>query len=70
MNPLRKPIDPETQARDRYAALVDKKFLSALSEPEQAELSCIQAYLDEVEAGFYEPAERRLESILARLQGS
>ena len=71
MNPLKKPIDPESQARDRYADLVDKKFRSPLAEPEQVELAHLQVYLDEVEAGFYEPIERKLESVLTRLrQGS
>lgn len=71
MDPLKKPIGPERQARDRYADLVDKKFRSPLSESESAELSRLQVYLDEVEAGFYEPVERKLESILTRLrQGS
>jgi hypothetical protein len=71
MDPLKKPIDPEIQARDRYADLVDKKFRSSLSEPERVELSRLQVYLDEVEAGFYEPVERKLESVLTKLrQGS
>jgi hypothetical protein len=68
MNPLRKPIDPETQARDRYSDLVDKKFRSSLSDSERAELSRLQVYLDEVEAGFYEPVERKLESVLTKLR--
>lgn len=71
MNPLKKPIDMESQARDRYAELVDKKFRFSLSEPEVAELSRLQVYLDEAEAGFYEPVERKLESVLTKLrQGS
>jgi hypothetical protein len=68
MDPLKKPIDPESQARDRYADLVDKKFRSSLSEPEKVELSRLQVYLDEVEAGFYEPVERKLESVLTKLR--
>ena len=68
MNPLKKPIDPEGQARERYADLVDKKFHSSLSEPELAELSRLQVYLDEFEAGFYEPVERELESVLTKLR--
>ena len=71
MNPLKKPVDLESQARNRSADLVDKKFHSSLAEPEKAELSNLQIYLDEVEAGFYEPIERKLESVLTKLrQGS
>ena len=70
MNPLRKPIDPAAQARDRYSDLVDKKFRSSLSETEQAELSHLRVYLDEVDAGFYEPVERKLESVLTKLRES
>jgi hypothetical protein len=68
MNPIKKPADPEIQARDRYADLVDKKFRASLSEPERAELSRLQVYLDEIEAGFYEPIERKLESALTKLR--
>jgi len=68
MNPFKKPVDAELQARDRYASLVDKKFSSSLSESEKAELSRLQVDLDEAEAGFYEPIERKLESALTRLR--
>lgn len=68
MHPSEKPVDVESQARDRYADLVDKKFRSSLSESEQAELSRLRAYLDEVEANFYEPIERKLESALTKLR--
>jgi hypothetical protein len=60
------PVDID-QARDRHAELVDKKFGSSLSEEEQAELLRINVYLDEAEAKFYEPIEKKLELILADL---
>jgi hypothetical protein len=68
MHPSEKPVDVESQARDRYADLVDKKFRSSLSESEQAELLRLQVYLDQVEANFYEPIERKLESALTKLR--
>ena len=68
MHPSEKPVDIESQARDRYADLVDKKFRSSLSESEQAELLRLQVYLDQVEANFYEPIERKLESALTKLR--
>jgi hypothetical protein len=68
MNSLESSGDIGRQARDRYAELVDKKFRSSLSESEQAELLRLQAYLDEAEAGFYEPGERRLEAALTKLR--
>ena len=68
MNSSEKRGDIGRQTRDRYADLVDKKFRSSLSELEQAELLRLQVHLDEAEAGFYEPVERRLESVLTRLR--
>jgi hypothetical protein len=68
MQPSEKPVDTESQARDRYADLVDKKFRSPLSPSEQAELSRLRVYLDEVETTFYEPIERKLESALTKLR--
>ena len=62
------PIDTERQARDRYADLVDEKFRSSLSESEEAELSRLRVYLDEIEGTFYEPIERKLESVLTKLR--
>lgn len=62
----REQVDAESQARARYAELVDKKFSASLTEPETAELSRLQAYLDQAEARFYEPVERKLDSILAK----
>jgi hypothetical protein len=60
--------DSEGQARDRYAELVDKKFRAQLSQPEQEELKGLQSYLDQTEAGLYEPIERKLESALTKLR--
>ncbi len=60
--------DVESQARARYVELVDKKFSTSLTEPETAELSRLQAYLDQAEARFYEPVERKLDSILAKVR--
>jgi hypothetical protein len=68
MQPSEKPVDVESQARDRYADLVDKRFRSSLSDTEQAELSRLRVYLDEAEATFYEPIERKLESALTKLR--
>ncbi|HKI06730.1 MAG TPA: hypothetical protein VKK31_32430 [Thermoanaerobaculia bacterium] len=62
------PIEMGRQARDRYAYLVDKKFSSTLSESEQEELSRLRVHLDEADAKFYEPIERHLESVLAKLR--
>lgn len=53
------------RARERHAALVDKKFGSALSSAEQAELLHLQLYLDEADAKFYEPIKKKLELELA-----
>jgi hypothetical protein len=58
----------ESQARQRHAELVDKKFRSSLSEIEQAELLRLQSCLDQADAKFYEPIERGLESALTRLR--
>lgn len=68
MHPSEKPVDVESQARDRYAELVDKKFSSSLSEDEGEELARLQVYLDEADAKFYQPIERRLESTLTQLR--
>jgi hypothetical protein len=68
MQPSEKPIHVESQAHDRYADLVDKRFRSSLSEAEQAELSRLWVYLDEIETTFYEPIERKLESVLTKLR--
>jgi hypothetical protein len=68
MNPSEKPVDVESQARDRYAELVDKKFSSFLSKDEGEELVRLQTYLDEADAKFYEPIERKLESALTQLR--
>jgi hypothetical protein len=58
-----RPIDiPKAQAR--YAALVDKKFASALSEAEQAELLRLEGYLNEIDAEFYEPIKNKLQAAL------
>jgi len=61
-------VDVVAQARDRYAELVDKKFRSPLSPAEQEELKSLDAFLDESEAELYEPIERKLESVLAKLR--
>jgi hypothetical protein len=59
--------DSEKRARERYAELVDKRFCSALSESETAELQRLEARLDEAEAKLYEPVVRELESTLKKL---
>jgi hypothetical protein len=59
---------PESLARDRYSELVDKKFRSSLTSSEQAELLRLQTHLDEADAKYYEPAERRLQSVLTKLR--
>lgn len=56
------------QVRERYALLVEKKYASALSEVEQAEMMSLQTDLDRNEASFYEPIEGRLESVLTKLR--
>jgi hypothetical protein len=60
--------DIEKRTRERYAELVDKKFCSALSESETAELQRLQTRLDEAEAKLYEPVERELEATLTKLR--
>jgi hypothetical protein len=64
------PMDDIDRARDRYAELVDKKFGSYLTEPEQAELLRLRTYLDEAESGFYEPIKKRIDLALAKLNSS
>lgn len=66
--PSEQPIDLESQARDRYSELVEKKYASSLSDAERAEMLRLQPYLDEVEAEFYEPAKKMLSSALAKLR--
>jgi hypothetical protein len=51
---------PVQQIRKRYADLVDKKFTSALSPDERAELRQLAHTLDEAEAPFYELLEQAL----------
>jgi hypothetical protein len=58
----------ENEARERHAELVDKKFRSFLTDSEQAELLHLQVYLDEADAKYYEPAERKLQSVLTKLR--
>jgi hypothetical protein len=66
--PSERPIDVESQARNRYAELVEKKYASSLSQAEQTEMLRLQAYFDEIEAEFYEPAKKMLSSALAKLR--
>jgi hypothetical protein len=63
MRPAGRPMDVQ-EAQARYAALVDKKFASALSEAEQGELRRLEAYLNEIDAELYEPIKRRLQAAL------
>ncbi|HEV2856724.1 MAG TPA: hypothetical protein VHC97_28310 [Thermoanaerobaculia bacterium] len=58
--------DIERQARGSVCGTRRQEVPLPSSEPEQAELLRLQAYLDEAEAGFYEPVERRLESFLVK----
>ena len=60
--------DVEKRARERYAELVDKKFNSALSQSEKAELQRLETRLDEAEAKLYEPVEKELEAALTKLR--
>lgn len=52
------------EAHARYAALVDKKFASGLSETEQAELQYLEGYLNKAEAELYEPIKDKLRAAL------
>lgn len=61
-------LDLEVQERDRHAELVDKKFQSSLTEAEQAELLQLQEVLDDADAKVYEPIEKKLELLLAKLR--
>lgn len=61
-------MEAEKQARDRYAELVDKKFRAPLSEPELEELLHLKAYLDGVDAKFYEPIKQKLRTVLTKLR--
>jgi hypothetical protein len=56
------------QVRERYALLVEKKYASSLSEVEVAEMTSLKEDLDRSEESFYEPIERRLESVLTKLR--
>jgi len=47
---------------------VDKKFRSSLTDSEQAELLRLQTSLDEAETKYYEPAKRKLQSVLTKLR--
>lgn len=58
----------EAHVRARYAELVDKKFRSSLTDSEQAELLRLQTSLDEAETKYYEPAKRKLQSVLTKLR--
>jgi hypothetical protein len=58
----------DRQAQDRYAALVEKKYSSSLSDAEREEMLRLQERLDRAEAPFYEPIQRRLESALTKLR--
>jgi len=59
-------VDVE-QARQHYAALVDKKFTSSLTQQEEAELLRLGHLLDEAEAEFYRPSKDKLKATLAAL---
>lgn len=54
---ITQPID---QARERYAELIDKKFITNLSVDEQNELVLLEELFDEVEAPLYSPTIKRL----------
>ncbi len=47
-------------SRDRYAALIDKRFLQALSSVEIMESRHLEAILDAADAAFYEPLKQQL----------
>jgi hypothetical protein len=61
---LEQPVDI-SQARERHADLVDKKFGSFLTDAEQAELLRLRVYLDEADSEFYKPIEEKLDAALA-----
>ncbi len=63
------PVDLD-QTRDRHAELVDKKYGSFLTETEQEELLRLRVYLDEAQAEFYKPIEKKLDLALAALNSS
>ncbi len=67
-HPLIALSDLENQARDRYSALVEKKYAASLTEVEREEMLLIEEFLDRSEAEFYEPIENKLESALTRLR--
>jgi HJR/Mrr/RecB family endonuclease len=50
-------------ARERYAELTDKRFLSQLDESETRELEQVESFLDTAEAPYYEPIKQRLRAI-------
>ena len=62
-----RPSDtPEHRARlDRYAALVDQKFLRGLTEAETAEMERLGRETDASYDWFYDPIIARLEEWLA-----
>jgi DNA-directed RNA polymerase specialized sigma24 family protein len=55
------------QARERFAALIDKKFSASLSLDEQAELIRLEEIIDRAEAPLYNETIRRLKEIRDRL---
>jgi len=57
-----------TAARERYALLTDKRFMSQLDETEQRELHQLEVLLDAAEAPYYEPMKQRLRAIRDQLR--
>lgn len=57
------PRRPLATVRERYGALVNKKFLDRLTDAERAELSSFEKTLDEAEAEFYQPIIDRLSQL-------
>ncbi len=55
-------------ARRRHAELVDKKYISALSDSESAELRALELDLDTAEAFFYQPVLNRLADRIETLE--
>ena len=55
-----------TALNEQYSLLVDKKYVTGLTEGESRELAALSAALDLHEATLYEPIKQRLRQLLAR----
>lgn len=64
----RRPVTKGAKLRRRYSELVDKKYEEGLTRTEQVELSALNADLDRIEDGFYEPILNRLMELRNKLR--